>query len=85
VDPTGSNRILAGTSAGIALSEDGGRRFSQHTVTVDCARFLLDPETPGRVYGFTPSLILVSDNFGRCWRPIPLEGIPFSDKACMPQ
>ena len=42
-------------------------------------------ETPGRVYGFTPSLLLVSDNFGRCWRPIPLEGIPFSDQACMPQ
>ncbi len=85
VDPSSSNRILVGTSAGIALSEDGGRRFSQRTVTVDCARFLLDPETPGRVFGFTPSLLLVSDNFGRCWRPIPLEGIPFLDKACMPQ
>lgn len=73
VDPTNPKRIVAGTSDGIVVSDDGGATFLPHpdprTQGDTVIQIMWDARQPGLVFAVTPSLVLLSEDHAKTFTP----------------
>ena len=73
VDPSNPSRIIAGTSHGIFVSDDGGATFTPHTDAKTQGDTVIqvawDARQPGLVFAVTPELVLISEDHGATFVP----------------
>lgn len=73
VDPSNPKRIIAGTTQGIYVSDDGGATFIPHTDPKTQGDTVIqiawDARQPGLVFAVTPQLVLISEDHGKTFSP----------------
>jgi len=68
VDPNNTQIIYLGNEDGLARSTDGGATWTTHWSPQDCNDIVLDPATPGLVYGaMRYTGIIKSTDYGANW------------------
>ena len=86
VAPPGSSGVLAGTTAGVRRSDDGGATWADASLDPACGsvrELLFDPNRGDRAFARTDSCgLLVSEDAGSTWTPLAL-GDPSLPPTCL--